>query len=79
MSRLGQPTFMELYSNGYAMAHEIDDFIDRWHEEAAVVSGHAVPLFEFLGMGRDEYEAWVRDPSVLPLIVRARMAQTSRG
>ncbi|WP_428483372.1 hypothetical protein [Rhodopila sp.] len=74
---LKQPTFMDLYSGGYLMADEIDDFIDRWHEEAKVVETDSIPINEFLGMTRDEYEAWVHDASVLPHIVRARMSHAS--
>ena len=72
-----QPTFMDLYGGGYVMADEIDDFIDRWHEAAPVVAGRPVPMHEFLGMTRDEYEAWVHDASVLPHVVRARLGHTS--
>jgi hypothetical protein len=70
-------TFMELYSEGAVTADEIDDFIDRWHEEAPAVTGRPVPIHEFLGMTWDEYEAWVRDPSVLPSILRTRTSDTS--
>ena len=77
MSSLSKPaTFMDLYSGGHVVADEIDDFVDRWHEETPV-AGLPVPLHEFLGMTRDEYEAWVHDASVLPQIVRARMKHTS--
>lgn len=71
-----QPMFMDLYSDGYVMADEIDDFIDHWHEEAPVAAGRPMPLHEFLGMNRDEYEAWVHDASVLPHIMRARIRKT---
>ena len=72
-----QPNFMDLYSTGHVMAGQIDDFIDRWHEESPVTVGCHVPLCEFLGMTRDEYEAWVHDASVLPYIVRARESHIS--
>lgn len=72
-----QPTFMDLYSDGHALADEIDEFIDRWHSESPTAVGHLISLHEFLGMTRDEYEAWVHDASVLPHIVRARMSHTS--
>jgi len=65
------PTFMELYSEGHVTADEIDDFIERWHKLASV-PGHSIPLYEFLGMTRDEYEAWVHDASILPHILHAR-------
>jgi len=72
-----QSTFMDLYSNGYVMADEIDDFVDRWHDEAPIVKGRQIPLSEFLGMMPEEYEAWVHDASVLPHIVRARRTHTT--
>jgi hypothetical protein len=78
MSDVFRPsTFMRLYSDGHAMADEIDDFIDRWHQEAPTIDGQLVSLHDFLGMTKDEYEAWVHDVSVLPHIVRARMNHTS--
>ena len=70
-----QPTFMDLYGDGYVMEDEIDDFVDRWHEDSPVVAGRLVSLHEFLGMTHEEYEAWVHDASVLPHIVRARMSR----
>lgn len=72
-----QPTFMHLYSNGYVMADEIDDFIDRWHDMTPVGGRSHASIHEFLGMTRDEYEAWIHDASVLPHIVRARMSHSS--
>ena len=72
-----QPTFMDLYSDGHVLADEIDDFVDRWHNEASTALGHPTPLYEFLGMTQDEYEAWIHDASVLPHIVRARMSRVS--
>jgi hypothetical protein len=74
---LKQSTFMDLYSTGYVMADEIDDFIDCWHEETPLVEGEPIPIYKFLGMDRDEYEAWVHDVSVLPHIVRARRSRMS--
>lgn len=74
MSKLpNQPTFLELYSRGHVMADEIDDFIDRWHEQEPENSDPHTPLSAFLGMAPEEYEAWVHDSSILPHIVRARM------
>lgn len=45
---------------------EIDDFIDRWHDEK--ISGH---LHEFLGMQWEEYVQWGANPDILPLIIIA--------
>jgi hypothetical protein len=65
------PSFFDLYSQGHAMADEIDDFIDRWHEDAAS-KATSLRLHEFLGLTRDEYEIWVLDPDALPHILIAR-------
>jgi hypothetical protein len=59
-----QPTFMELYRVGSVTADDIDDFIDRWHDQPRGGDGRAVSISEFLGMTRDEYKAWVHDASV---------------
>ncbi len=74
-SALKPPTFMELYGDGHVTADSIDDFIDRWHDEAA--AGASVSVNEFLGMTQGEYEAWVHDASVLPHILRARSGENS--
>ncbi|MGD0430409.1 MAG: hypothetical protein ABSA58_04905 [Acetobacteraceae bacterium] len=67
----GRPSFFTLYSQGLALADEIDDFIDLWHEGAGSQAGN-VALYEYLGLTRDEYEVWVLDPDVLPQILIAR-------
>jgi len=53
--------FMELYLRGQVAADDIDDFIDNWHE-----SPGSQELFEYLGMTKDEYARWLRDPGTLP-------------
>jgi hypothetical protein len=65
------PTFFDLYSRGHALHGEIDDYIDRWHERDDA-RARALPLHEYLGLTGDEYELWVHDPDVLPLILIAR-------
>jgi hypothetical protein len=70
-------TFMDLYCDDRAVADEIDDFIGNWHEQAPMKEGGPIPLHDYLGMTRDEYEAWVHDAFILPSIVRARMCHTS--
>ena len=67
-------TFMSRYLAGDAAGDEIDDCIDAWHER----SGGA-ELFEFLGMTRDEYAAWLRDPDCLPRIAEARRGGRARN
>lgn len=60
-------TFLELYMNGQVLPEEIDDYVDKWHDD----SGNQ-PIYEFLGVSKQEYFLWLRDPDVLPHIIRAR-------
>jgi capsid protein len=60
-------TFLERYLNGEVLAEEIDDYVDLWHEDP-----DAKEIYEFLGMTREEYSLWLRDPDMLPHVARAR-------
>ena len=60
--------FVDLYLGGQAVADEIDDYVEAWHE-----GGSGLPLYTFLGMTREEYGSWVEDPSVLSEILEARI------
>ena len=60
--------FVGLCLSGEALADEIDDYVEAWHE-----GGSGLPLYTFLGMTREEYSSWVEDPSVLSEILEARM------
>ena len=53
-SSTDRQTFMGFYADGSVMADDIDDFVDRWHEETPIADGRLVPMSEFLGMTRDE-------------------------
>jgi hypothetical protein len=66
-----RPKFFDLYSQGHALAEEIDDFIDVWHE-GADPDARNLPLHDYLGLTRDEYEIWVLNPDVLPHVLIAR-------
>ena len=59
--------FLEKYLGEEATAEDIDDFIDAWHENSG-----GMEIFEYLGMTKDEYALWLRDPDALPQIARAR-------
>ncbi|MBI2767405.1 MAG: hypothetical protein HYX53_16040 [Chloroflexi bacterium] len=63
---IGNNTFVEDWLAGVCGLDAIDDYIDRWHE-----GGTGVPLWQFLGMTRDEYGLWVEDADALPDILRA--------
>jgi hypothetical protein len=65
------PSFFDLYCKGDASADDIDDFVAKWHARKDA-RARALPLHDYLGLTRDEYEAWVRDAGALPRIRRAR-------
>ncbi len=71
LAESNSPAFFDLYSQGQALSDEIDDFIDRWHEEAES-KATTLPLYAYLGLTHDEYEIWVLDPDVLPQVLIAR-------
>jgi Trp operon repressor len=60
--------FIDLCISGDALADQIDDFIDLWHDNKA---GQDQELHEFLGMTWDEYSVWATNPSILPFILAA--------
>jgi hypothetical protein len=53
--------------SGNAALHQIDDFVDAWHE-----SDGSVALHDYLGMTMEEYALWVSEPESLARIARAR-------
>lgn len=73
-SSTDKSTFMDLYGLGRVTADDIDDFVDRWHEAAAIE--HCVSLPDYLGMTPSQYEDWVRNPASLPKIARDRMSHS---
>ena len=58
--------FIAMCVSGKALPEDIDDFVGKWHEGET-----EIPIYEYLGMTRDEYFSWLRDPNVLSGIVRA--------
>ena len=63
----GARSFVDKCLAGDAFAHEMDDFIDKWHE-----GGEDQELHEFLGMTEQEYDVWVERPESLSYILFAR-------
>ena len=59
--------FFQLYLDGEVLADDIDDFIDQWHERPG-----RKKIFDFLGLTKEEYELWLRDPNALADIASAR-------
>lgn len=41
---------------------DLDDSVDEWHNSP----DDGTSLCDYLGMTRDEYGAWVKDPSAIP-------------
>ena len=60
-------SFIQMCLDGDALDSEIDEFVRKWH-----ASSSEETLQQFLGMTDEEYNAWVLDDSVLPLILKAR-------
>ncbi|HBK06782.1 MAG TPA: hypothetical protein DDZ81_13075 [Acetobacteraceae bacterium] len=54
------------------MTDEIDDFIDRWHEQPV-----GLALHDYLGMSREEFGLWLDQPDMLPLIIASRKLNKS--
>lgn len=65
----GPATFLDRYLNGEVLAEDIDYFVDIWHKKPANKE-----IYQFLGMSKEEYSLWLRDPDTLPVIARARRA-----
>jgi len=66
-------TFIERYLIEEARPEEIDDYVDTWHSNP-----DGLELHEFLGMSKEEYELWLRNPDALPDIARARKQNQGR-
>jgi hypothetical protein len=60
-------SFLSLALAGEAMTDEIDDYVDRWHENP-----NGLSLHDYLGMDREEYGLWLSSPDTLPLIIASR-------
>jgi hypothetical protein len=58
--------------NGDALISEVDDYVDRWHE-----NGGGISLHEYLGMTKSEYALFVEDEDYLGLIISARVNNTT--
>jgi hypothetical protein len=65
------PSFFDLYSNGEVSPEDIDDFVDRWHDDREPWA-RDLGLHEYLGMTHEEYEVWLCDPFGLPSVLQAR-------
>lgn len=59
--------FIHQVLEGYVLADEIDDFIDRWHDDDTDMELH-----DYLGLTRQEYSLFVEHPDYVNMIVAAR-------
>ena len=64
-------SFFDLYRRGEATAEQIDDFVSRWHDDLEPWS-KGMPLHEYLGLTREEYEVLLYDAEALPQILAGR-------
>jgi hypothetical protein len=62
-------TFIELCLEKKASPDQVDDFVERWHNSP----GKGVELREYLGMTREEYADFMRDPASLYKTLYAHM------
>ena len=60
-------TYIELCLEGMADLTEIDEYIEKWH-----TSETDVPIYEYLGMNREEYALWVEKPESIRFILFSR-------
>jgi hypothetical protein len=69
MSRTAErtPSFLERYLIGEVRSENIDDYVDAWHAHP-----DRQELHELLGMSKEGYATWLRDPEALAEIARAR-------
>lgn len=54
---------------GEAFLSDIDSVVEQWHE--GKVKGN-ISLREFLGMTKEEYVLWMKDPENINFIIHAR-------
>lgn len=66
-------SFIDLCLSGDVLLDEVDDFVDRWHEN----ENTSLELYEYLGMSWDEYSLWAAKPSILPFILSARKNEST--
>jgi len=58
--------FISKCLRGEALAFDIDNYVSTWHKKKV-----GVPLVDYLGMTKNEYNAWMLDDSVINYIILA--------
>jgi hypothetical protein len=73
MSERDTASFVELVLAGEALAEDIDDFIDRWHNSP----NDKRSIAEFLGLSENEYGLWVENPHSLSWVLMCKRQNIS--
>jgi len=63
-------SFMWLCANEISEVSDIDTFVENWHK-----SNSKLPLYRFLGISKDEYALFVKDPDSLHRMIDLRKPQ----
>lgn len=72
-------TFIDACLHGYAQVHDVDDWVDHWHETGGAPEGEALSLPNYIGLSPTEYEQWVKDDDFLRTVIVQRADQTPRA
>lgn len=67
-------TFIELCLEKKASPEDVDDYVELWHTSKG---GQGRDLREYLGMTKEEYAAFMKDPASLYKTLYARMTPAS--
>lgn len=65
---MSNASFVTQVLAGTALARDIDDFVDQWHDGP----DDSESLAEYLGMTPHEYALWVEKPEALRYIIASR-------
>ena len=58
-------TFFELAVAGVVHPNDIDEHVEKWHKG----EGRNQELWEYLGLTKEEYWRWVRNPNTLEMLI----------
>ena len=75
MSKKTRTTFVDACIAGRALATDVDDWVDNWHDTE--FAGPVPSLDEFLGFTPDEGRLWVEKPRALAAIIAAHQSRRS--
>ncbi len=64
--------FIDEVLAGRALATDIDDWVDAWHDAPGASPVASLSLADYLGMSEQEYSLWVERPESLRFIIAGR-------